>query len=301
MNSGSSYALKRARFFVIFCIIGSFLFPAQVVFAGWGGAVALWERGVFWAMKFHSWGLDDFAVRSAQLWKSVAVSPHARVQLPVLWKNIAGALKLSGYAKFPSTCIANKLAMEFHSCATGDIILSGAGTRPAARHNRFRPLRSEQDILLLRNAPHHVIEGTGAAGMLLGETETELRARYGEPAYRTYSDPETLIYTQESFNAAFVLKNDRIREIQLEIEKHKSPSLEFFTALGLHETQLKGLTSEQAGKFLGEFYRTTRLRVVGNEVDVYGRGIRFQFWERRVIRVVVYEPELYTQDFGERP
>jgi hypothetical protein len=183
--------------------------------------------------------------------------------------------------------------MEFHSPPVGDIILSGAGTRPATRYDRFRPLRSEKDILLLRNAPHHVIEGTGAAGMLLGETETELRARYGEPAYRTYSDPETLTYTQEGFNAEFVLKNDRIREIQLEIEKHKSPSLEFFTALGLHETQLMGLTSEQAGKFLGEFYRSRRLRVVGNEVDVYGRGIRFRFREKRLIRLVVYEPQAY--------
>ncbi|HNL12101.1 MAG TPA: hypothetical protein PKM44_16435, partial [Turneriella sp.] len=116
-----------------------------------------------------------------------------------------------------------------------------AGTRPGTSYDRFRPLPSEKDILLLRNAPLHVIEGTGAAGMLLGETETDLRARYGEPAYRTYSDPETLTYTEATFNAEFVMKNDRIREIHLEIEKHKSPSLEFFTALGLHETQLRGL------------------------------------------------------------
>jgi hypothetical protein len=168
-----------------------------------------------------------------------------------------------------------------------------AGTRPGTRYDRFRPLASQKDILLLRNAPHHVIEGTGAAGMLLGETETELRARNGEPAYRTYSDPETLIYTEATFNAEYVLKNGRIIEIHLEIEKHKSPSLEFFTALGLHETLLKGLNSEQAAQFLREFYRTRRLRVVGEEVDVYGRGIRFRFKANRLIRLTVYEPQPY--------
>lgn len=176
-----------------------------------------------------------------------------------------------------------------------------AGTHPGNRYDRFRPLRSEKDILLLRNAPHHVIEGTGAAGMLLGETETELRARYGEPAYRTYSDPETLTYTEQNFNAEFVLKNDRIREIHLEIEKHKAPSLEFFTALGLHETQLRGLNSDQAGKFLREFYRSGRLRVVGAEVDVYGRGIRFRFRDKRLIRLAVYEPQAYGTYGGETP
>ncbi|GAB4430058.1 MAG: hypothetical protein OHK0011_12660 [Turneriella sp.] len=194
----------------------------------------------------------------------------------------------------------------FFICTTIGILLLGvagfpllAGTRPGTAYDRFRPLRSEKDILLLRNAPHHVIEGTGAAGMLLGETETELRARYGEPAYRTYSDPETLTYTEQSFNAEFVLRNDRIREIHLEIEKHKSPSLEFFTALGLHETHLQGLSSEEAGRFLREFYRSRRLRVVGNEVDVYGRGIRFRFRDRRLIRLVVYEPQAYGTEGDE--
>lgn len=137
--------------------------------------------------------------------------------------------------------------------------------------------------------------------MLLGETETELRARYGEPAYRTYSDPETLIYTEENFNAEFVLKNDRIREIHLEIEKHKSPSLEFFTALGLHETHLRGLGSEQAGRFLVEFYRSRRLRVVGDDVDVYGRGIRFRFRNKQLVRLTVYEPQAYAADGDETP
>lgn len=146
-----------------------------------------------------------------------------------------------------------------------------------------------------------MIEGTGAAGMLLGETETELRARYGEPAYRTYSDPETLTYTEATFNAEFVLKNDRIREIHLEIEKHKSPSLEFFTALGLHETQLRGLTSEQAGKFLADFYRSQRLRVVGNDVDVYGRGIRFRFRDNHLVRIAVYQPQAYGSPEKETP
>ncbi len=176
-----------------------------------------------------------------------------------------------------------------------------AGTRPVKTHDRFRPLSSAKDILLLRNAPHHVIEGTGAAGMLLGETENDLRTRYGEPAYRTYSDPETLVYTEANFNAEYVLKNDRIREIHLEIEKRKSPSLEFFTALGLHETQLRGLNSEQAGRFLGEFYRTRRLRVVGNEVDVYGRGIRFRFRGNRLIRLAVYEPQAYGDNEKDSP
>lgn len=186
-------------------------------------------------------------------------------------------------------------AAFFHSYGQCDIIIPGAGTRPAKTHDRWRPLRSEIDILLLRNAPHHVIEGTGAAGMLLGETETELRLRYGEPAYRNFADPETLVYTQENFNAEFVLKNGRIQEIHLEIEKHKSPSLNFFTALELYETQLSNLSSEEAGKFLKKFYRTRRLRVVGDEVDVYGRGIRFRIRNGRAIRVVVYEPQPYTE------
>ncbi|HNL11316.1 MAG TPA: hypothetical protein PKM44_12440, partial [Turneriella sp.] len=59
-------------------------------------------------------------------------------------------------------------------------------------------------------------------------------------------------------------------------------------------TQLRGLNSEQAGRFLGEFYRSRRWRVVGNEVDVYGRGIRFRFRGNRLIRLAVYEPQAYS-------
>jgi hypothetical protein len=107
-----------------------------------------------------------------------------------------------------------------------------AGTRGGSEKKRWQPLRGEKDILLLRNQPRHVIEGTGAAGMLLGETETELRQRYGAPAYRDNAAPETLHYTEETFNATYVMRNGRIVEIRLEVAKHKSPSLEWFTALG---------------------------------------------------------------------
>ena len=48
------------------------------------------------------------------------------------------------------------------------------------------------------------------AGMLLGETETDLRMRLGEPAYRDFANPETLAYTEANFNASYVLKNDHI-------------------------------------------------------------------------------------------
>lgn len=138
-----------------------------------------------------------------------------------------------------------------------------------------------------------MIEGTGAAGMLLGETETELRQRYGEPAYRNHADPETLVYTEANFNAEFVLKNDRIVRIHLEVEKHKSPSLEWFTALGLHETDLRGVTATEAETKLARFYGTRRLRTVGERVEVYSRGIGFLFKGRRLIRVSVSQPDAY--------
>ena len=171
-----------------------------------------------------------------------------------------------------------------------------AGTRPPTSGQRWRPLEGDIDVLLLRNQPNHVIEGIGAAGMLLGETQVELRAKYGEPAYRDLASPETLVYTQETFNGAFVLRNGRITEIRLEVEKYKSPSLNFFTPHGLHETDLKGKTAAEAFSYLARLYKTRRLRQVGETVDVYGRGIRFRFRGRAVIRVEVYVPVDYYKD-----
>ena len=171
-----------------------------------------------------------------------------------------------------------------------------AGTRDTDRHKRFKVLPEDTDLLLLRNEPHHIIEGMGAAGMLLGETEVELRQRYGEPAYRDLASPETLVYTEANFNASFILRNGRITEIHLEIEKHKTPSFDFFTAQGLHETALRGKTAAEAADVLGRFYKTRRLRQVGGMVDVYGRGIRFRFRGKAVIRVEVYKSAAYDSD-----
>lgn len=168
-----------------------------------------------------------------------------------------------------------------------------AGTHAELDKKRWQPLRTEKDILLLRNQPHHVIEGTGAAGMLLGETEIELRQRYGAPAYRDHAAPETVYYTEERFNASFVLRNGRITEIRLEVEKHKYPSAEWFTALGLHESELRNFTPEKAASYLQRFYRTKRLRQVGDTVDVLSRGIRFRFRGKSVIFVEVLAPQPY--------
>lgn len=140
-----------------------------------------------------------------------------------------------------------------------------------------------------------MIEGTGGAGMLLGETEVELRARYGEPAYRDHADPETLTYTEARFTAAFVLKNGRITVIRLEIEKHKSPSLAWSTALGLHESDIAGLSAADGAAKISRFYRTNRLRQIGERVDVMSRGIAFQFRGRAVIRVDITLPQNYEE------
>lgn len=170
------------------------------------------------------------------------------------------------------------------------------GTRPDRSKERWQTLPSERDILLLRNQPNHIIEGFGAAGMLLGETETELRQRYGAPAYRNGAAPETLYYNEEMFNAEFVLRNGRIGEIHLEVPKHKSPSLEWFTALGLHETQLRSMSAPDAAIFLTKFYQTRRLRQIGDTVDVMSRGIRFRFRGKSVIFVDVMPPTPYAAD-----
>jgi hypothetical protein len=182
-------------------------------------------------------------------------------------------------------------------CIVGNFLSSlYAGTRDTEVHKRFKVLPEDTDILLLRNQPHHIIEGMGAAGMLLGETEVELRQRYGEPAYRDLASPETLTYTEANFNASFIMRNGRITEIRLEIEKHKTPSFDFFTAQGLHETALRGKTAAEAAGVLARFYKTRRLRQVGESVDVYGRGIRFRFRGKTVIRVEVYKPAAYEND-----
>jgi len=168
-----------------------------------------------------------------------------------------------------------------------------AGTHSDIKKKRFSVLPEDKDILLLRNQPHHIIEGAGAAGMLLGETETDLRMRYGEPAYRDFASPETLTYTEQNFNASYVLKNGRIIEIRLEVEKHKTPSFEWFTALGLHESDITGMTSGEALKKLARYYGTARVRHVGDCVHILSRGIRFWFRGRVPIRVDVLEVEAY--------
>lgn len=168
-----------------------------------------------------------------------------------------------------------------------------AGTHSDIRKKAWRILPEDINILLLRNQPHHIIEGTGAAGMLLGETESVLRMRYGGPAYRDFASPETLTYTEQNFNASFVLKNGRIIEIRLEVEKQKVASFEWFTALDLHETDLRGLDAASAYPKLARHYRTERLRLVGDSVYVFSRGIRFWFRAKIPIRVDVLEPEPY--------
>lgn len=147
--------------------------------------------------------------------------------------------------------------------------------------------------MLLRNQPRHIIEGTGAAGMLLGESEVQLRHKYGEPAYRDYASPETLHYTDKRFSAQFKLKNGRITEIILEVEKHKSPSLEWFSAMGLHESDLRGHSAESSLAVLSQFYGTRRLRQIGDRVDVLSRGIGFRFRGKTVIAVEVRAVQPY--------
>lgn len=147
--------------------------------------------------------------------------------------------------------------------------------------------------MLLRNQPRHIIEGTGAASMLIGESEVQLRHKFGEPAYRDHASPETLYYTEETFSAQFRLKNGRITEILLEVEKHKWPSLEWFTALGLHETDLRGHSAETAVPVLSQFYGTRRIRQVADRVDVLSRGIGFRFRGKSVIAVEVRAVEPY--------
>lgn len=168
-----------------------------------------------------------------------------------------------------------------------------AGTRRDRGKERWRPLPGDIDIMLLRNQPRHIIEGVGAAGMLLGESEVQLRHKYGVPAYRDHASPETLHYTEETFSAQFSLKNGRISEIVLEVEKHKSPSLEWFTAMGLHESDLRDKNAAAAAPFLSQFYGTTRLRQVADKVDVLSRGIGFRFRGKSVTAVVVRVVEAY--------
>lgn len=144
---------------------------------------------------------------------------------------------------------------------------------------------------LLRNTPRYLIESTAGAGVLLGETEADLRRLYGEPAYRDFSSPETLYYTDEKFSGAFILRNGRITQIRLEVEKKKSPSLEWFTALGLTESDLRNKSAAEVAAFVKKFYRTNRVRQVGNTVDVYSRGIRFVLREKNIIFVEIYLAE----------
>lgn len=170
-----------------------------------------------------------------------------------------------------------------------------AGTRPSHTGEKWRILDGDVDLRLLRNQPHYVAEGMGAAGMLLGESETDLLKRYGPPAYRNYAQPETLIYTELVFNADFVLRNGRIVKISLDVAKKKSPSLEWLTALGLREAMLEKMSPEKAAQYLSRFYRTSRVRFSETSVEVMARGIRFDFFRNRIIRVVVTEPALYGE------
>jgi hypothetical protein len=59
---------------------------------------------------------------------------------------------------------------------------------------------------------------------------------------------------------------------------------------------LTGKTATEAFAYLARLYKTRRLRQVGETVDVYGRGIRFHFRGRAVIRVEVYVPADYFKD-----
>jgi len=155
----------------------------------------------------------------------------------------------------------------------------------------WRILSEYIDITLLRNQPNHLIEGTGGAGMLLGENETDLLMRHGSPDYRTYAHPEVLHYSFPNFSARFLMRQSVIKSITLEIAKNKSVSLEWFTALGLHESDLRALSISDATKKIAAFYKTERLRTLENAVDVYERGIRFVFAKGRIIEVEIKKPE----------
>ena len=196
-------------------------------------------------------------------------------------------------ANFAAGTDAVNYAPERYPNAKRSDIFLAFGTRRDRGKERWRPLPGDIDIMLLRNQPRHIIEGVGAASMLLGESEVQLRHKFGAPAYRDHAAPETLYYTEETFSAQFHLKNGRISEIVLEVEKHKWPSLEWFTALGLHESDLRGQGAESVAVQLSRFYGTTRLRQVGDRVDVLSRGIGFRFRGKSVIAVTVRAVEPY--------
>lgn len=129
--------------------------------------------------------------------------------------------------------------------------------------------------------------------MHLGDYEYDLRKKWGVPDYRDYNRPERLYYRHSVFQGSFVLKNGRIVMISYDAVKGRVESLKWQTALGLRRNDFNNLEEKQIREKIINFYETEFYYDLPDYLDIYSRGIRFNFRNGRIFRVDIYEPRYY--------
>ena len=126
--------------------------------------------------------------------------------------------------------------------------------------------------------------------MLLGETEQDLRSIIGSPDRRDYAAPESLYYELPEFEGSFLLNGGIIILIQFNVPKKISESLRWFTALGLHAADLENMTREEQQKKILLHYGNPPHVILLKELNIYSRGIKFQFQGDRISFISIFYP-----------
>ncbi len=145
------------------------------------------------------------------------------------------------------------------------------------------------DLRLIRNYPGYLVEGKAGLGVILGETQNQLRKKWGSPSNRDYGSPELLFYKNEKFRGHFLIKKGRIIQIRYFVSEN-IPSIQWLTALGLRQEDIEKLNNEEIMRKILVLYGNVLYTKLKDELIIQNRGIHFLFNKKGIREIRIFPP-----------
>jgi len=142
----------------------------------------------------------------------------------------------------------------------------------------------------LRNHGPYLVEGKGGMQVLIGESEVYVRNALGEPTRRSYGEIDVLYYHRRTYRGEIWLKKGFVARIIFYVQKHKSQSMHWRTALGMRQLMIEGKTKKEAVDFILEYYEQPRHLINSKTLNIHSRGILFQWDGDELKKVEIFEP-----------
>ncbi len=177
----------------------------------------------------------------------------------------------------------------FSICLGGDVI---ALPWPATPGVYELPIQTF-DRRKLDNYPLYLAESKGALGILLGDSEHDLRLRHGAPDFRDYAAPEILHYNWTYYQGEIKMRNGRVIAIKIKFNPDIKRSTPWLTALGLHEEDLLPLSKQEKIAAIQRHYATRHQIVLKDRLEIFGRGITFYFTQEDISAIEIYTARSY--------